>query len=91
MFCLESFKTIANGGSKFLSFSFQLQGLHYSSKKKLRFVECLLFYPKNEVIAFPKIELQWDWVSDVHIYIKSDAVIWFWKHCHVRTRQTSEN
>ena len=33
MFYLESFKMIANGGSKFLSFSLQLQGLHYSFKK----------------------------------------------------------
>ena len=35
------------------------------------------FYPKNEVMAFPKIEIIWGWVSDVHVYIKSDAVIWF--------------
>ena len=33
MFYLESFKMAANGGSKFLSFSLQLQGLHYSLKK----------------------------------------------------------
>ena len=43
------------------------------------------------MVAFPKIEIKWDWISDVHIYIKSDAVIWFWRYCHVRTRQTSEN
>ena len=42
-------------------------------------------------MAFPKIEIKWDWVSDVHVYINPDAVIWFWKYCHVRTRQTSEN
>ena len=43
------------------------------------------------MVAFPKIEIKWDWVSDVHVYINPDAVIWFWKYCHVRTRQTSEN
>ena len=59
--------------------------------KNLRFAEDVLFYPKNEVMAFPKIEIKWDWVSDVHVYIKSDAVIWFWQYCHLRTRQTSEN
>ena len=42
-------------------------------------------------MAFKKIEIKRDWVSDVHVYIKSDAVIWFWQYCHVRTRQTSEN
>ena len=21
---------------------------------------------------------KWNWISDVHVYIKSDAVIWFW-------------
>ena len=41
-------------------------------------------------MAFHKIEIKRDWVSDVHVYIKSDAVIWFWQYCHVRTRQTSE-
>ena len=51
----------------------------------------VLFYLKNEVLAFPKIEIDWDWVSDVHVYVKSDAVIWFWQYCHLRTRQTSEN
>ena len=25
------------------------------------------------------------------MFTKSDAVIWFWKYCHLRTRQTSEN
>ena len=42
-------------------------------------------------LIFPKIEIQWDWVSDVQVYIMSDAVIWFRRYCHVRTRQTSEN
>ena len=47
---------IANGEHKFLLFSlFSLlsQDLIYSIKKKSRFVEDLLFYPKNEVMAFP--------------------------------------
>ena len=52
--------------------------------KKSRFVEGLSFFPKNEVIAFPKIELLWDWVGDVYVYIKSDAAIWFWKYRHVK-------
>ena len=43
------------------------------------------------MVAFPKIKIKWDWVSDVHVYINPDAVIWFWQYCHVRTRQTSEN
>ena len=28
----------------------------------------------SEVVAFSKIEIKWVWVSDVHVYIKSDAV-----------------
>ena len=94
MFCLESFQMIANGERKFppLSLFSQLsQDLLCSFKKKTRFVEEVLFQPKNEVVAFPKIETKWDWVSDVHVYIKSEAVIWFWHYCHVRTRQTFEN
>ena len=59
MFCLESFKLIANGVSKSLSFSLQLAMARFMLYlfKKLCFVEGSLFYPKNEVIAFPKIEL----------------------------------
>ena len=41
---------IANGVSKFLSFSLQLAVASRSVKN-------FLFYPKNEVIAFPKIEI----------------------------------
>ena len=37
--------------------------------KKSRFIEDVLFYPKNGVMAFPKVEIIWDWVSDVHVYI----------------------
>ena len=54
-------------------------------------MEEVLFQPKNEVVAFPKIEIKWDWVSDVYVHIKSNAVIWFWQYCYVRIRQTSEN
>ena len=28
--------------------------------KNLRFAEDVLFYPKNEVMAFPKIKIKWD-------------------------------
>ena len=42
-------------------------------------------------MTFPKIEIKWDSVSDVHVYIKSDVVILFWQYCHVRTCQTSGN
>ena len=44
-------------------------------------------YPKNHTMAFLKIEIKWDWVSNVHVYIKSDAVIWFRQYCHLKTRQ----
>ena len=59
MFCLESFKMIANGVSKSLSFSLQFAMARFMLHlfKKSCFVEGSLFYPKNEVIAFPKIEL----------------------------------
>ena len=93
MFCLESFQMIANGVSKFFII---LSSVNYRKayvihlKKKSCFVEDVLFYPKNEVMAFPKIKIKWDWVSDVHVYSKSNAVIWFWRYCHVRTRQTFE-
>ena len=49
-------------------------------------VQNVLFYPKNEVKSYLKIEIKWD----VLVYIKSDEVIWFWQYCHVRTCQTSE-
>ena len=29
----------------------------------------------GEEMAFPKIEMKWDWVSDIHVSIKTDAVI----------------
>ena len=45
--------------SKFLLFSIHLAIAWFKLfiKNKTRFVEDLLFYPKNEVIAFPKIEI----------------------------------
>ena len=61
MFCLESFQMIANGVSEFLSTSLQLTIARFTLfiKKKSCFVEDMLFYPKNEVIAFPKTEIKW--------------------------------
>ena len=53
MFCLESFQMIANGVSKFLSFS--LRRVYFIHFKKSRFVEDVLFHPKK-VMAFTKIE-----------------------------------
>ena len=93
LFCLESFQMMANGERKFLLFfpSVNYRRIFSIHLKNSRFVEDVLFYPENGVMAFPKIEIKWDWVSDLHVYVKSDAVIWFWQCCHVRTRQTSEN
>ena len=45
---------IANGVSKFLSFSLQVYIIRL---KKSRSVKNFLFYLKNEVIVFPKIEI----------------------------------
>ena len=69
----------------FFSYSVNYRRIYTMHLKGWRFVEDVLFYLKNLVAAFPKIEIKWDWVSDVQ------AVIWFWQYCHVRTRQTSEN
>ena len=87
---------IANSERKFLPlslFSEPSQDLLYLLyfKKKSRFVEEVLFCPKNELMAFSKIEMKWDWVSDVQVYIKFDAVIWFQQYCHLRTHQIIEN
>ena len=51
---------IANGVSEFLSTSLQLTIARFTLfiKKKSCFVEDMLFYPKNEVIAFPKTEIK---------------------------------
>ena len=50
---------IANGVSKFLSFSLQLAVAWFTLfiLKKSRSVKNFLFHPKNEVLAFPKIEI----------------------------------
>ena len=79
MFCLESFQMIANGVSKFFIIlsSVNYRKAYVIHLKKSCFVEDVLFYPKNEVIAFTKLKIKWDRVSDVYVYIKSDAVIWF--------------
>ena len=89
LFCLESFQMMSNSQRKFLLFfsSVNYRRIYSIHLKNLRFAEDVLFYHKNEVIAFPKIKIKWDWVSDVHVY----AAIWFWRYSHVRTRQTSEN
>ena len=92
-FCLESFQMKANGEHKFLLFfsSVNYRRIYSIHLKNSCFAEDVLFYLRNEVMAFHKIEIDWDWVSDVHFYVKSDAVIWSWQYCHVRTRQTCEN
>ena len=93
MFCLESFQMMANGErvSTFFSLIVNYRRISTILLKKSRFVEDVLFHPKKEVMAFPKTEIKWDWVSDVHVCIKSDAVILFWRYYCVRTRQTFEN
>ena len=82
MFYLESFQMIGNGESKFLSFgsSLNYRSVYFIHLIKSCFVEDVLFYSKNEVMAFPKIEIKWDLVSDVHVYITFDTVIWFWQY-----------
>ena len=59
MFCLESFKMIANGVSSFLSFSLQLAITRFTLlilKKKSRFVEGLLFCARTTLNFFPFLE-----------------------------------
>ena len=52
-----------------ISFSLQLTiaGFTLFIKKKSRFVEVVLFYPKNEVIGFPKIEIN-EFVSAMFMF-----------------------
>ena len=52
-----------------ISFSLQLTiaGLTLFIYKKSRFVEVVLFYPKNEVIGFPKIEIN-EFVSAMFMF-----------------------
>ena len=49
LFCLESFQTAIN-----------YRRIYSICLKNLRFAEDVLFYPKNEVMAFPKIKIKWD-------------------------------
>ena len=60
LICLASFQRIANGERKFLPLYLFCQLSQYllSTFKKSRFVEELLFYLKNEIVAFPKIEIK---------------------------------
>ena len=72
MFCPESFQMIASSERKFqpLSLFSQLsKDLLHSFLKKSRFIEEVLFQSENEVVAGPKIEIKWDWVSDVHVHV----------------------
>ena len=52
-----------------ISFSLQLTiaGLTLFILKKSRFVEVVLFYPKNEVVGFPKIEIN-EFVSAMFMF-----------------------
>lgn len=51
LFFLESFQMIANGERN-------ITGFTLFTKKKSRFVEEVLFQPKNEVVAVPKVEIK---------------------------------
>ena len=62
LFCPESFQMMSNGERKFLLF-FSLvnyRRIYSIHLKNLRLAEDVLFYPKNEVMAFPKIKIKWD-------------------------------
>ena len=52
---------MANGERKFLLFfsSVNYRRIYSVHLKNSRFAEDVLFYPKNEVMAFPKIEIKW--------------------------------
>ena len=78
-FFLKVFKSwrTASASFYFFFYSVNYRRIYSIHLKNLRFAEDVLFYPKNEVMAFPKIKIKWDWVSDVHVYIKSNAIIWF--------------
>ena len=61
LFCLESFQMMSNGERKFLLFfsSVNNRSIYSIHLKNLRFAEDVLFYPKKEVMAFPKIKIKW--------------------------------
>ena len=71
LFCPESFQMMSKGARKFYFFfsSVNYRRIYSIHLRNLRFAEDVLFYPKNEVMAFPKIKIKWDWVSDVYVYI----------------------
>ena len=60
LFCLESFQMMANGERNFLLFFFspvnyrRIYSIHLNNSRS---AEDVLVYPKNEVMAFPKIEI----------------------------------
>ena len=60
LFCLESFQMMANGARKFQFFfsSVDYRRSYSIHLKKSRLAEDVLVYPKNEVMAFPKIEIK---------------------------------
>ena len=60
---------IANGERKFLPLSLfsNYRRTYFIHFKKSRFVEVVLFYPKNEVIGFPKIEIN-EFVSAMFMF-----------------------
>ena len=62
LFCLESFQMMSNGERKFLIFfsTVNYRRIYFIYLKNLRFAEEVSFYPKNEVMAFPKIKMKWD-------------------------------
>ena len=62
LFCLKRFQMEANGVRKFLLFfsSVNYRKIYYIHLKNLCFAEDVLFYLKNEVMAFPKIEIDRD-------------------------------
>ena len=62
----ESFQMRVNSMSRFLSFS--LLGFTLSMQKHWALLK---------VYCFTKIEIKWDWVSNVQVYFRSDTVIWF--------------
>ena len=64
LFCLENFQIMTSGERKILLFfsSVNYHRIYSIRLKNSRFAEDVLFYPKNEVIAFPKIEIKWDQV-----------------------------
>ena len=61
-FVLPSLQMMSNGERKFLLFfsSVSYRRIYSVHLKNFGFAEDVLFYPKNEVMAFPKIKIKWD-------------------------------